>query len=96
MFRLTLLPAQVTCELEGPVTLAKACQDNDLPVPFGCYGGHCTTCAVAITQGRDHVDDLHAVERYSLTADELADDIRLGCRLTLIGSGDVTLTTDVL
>ena len=62
---------------------------EEIPVPFGCYAGHCAACMVRVdttTEGAANLPAPTVFETYTLTREELDAGWRLGCQLEL-GSG---------
>lgn len=73
---------------EGETLLALS-KREEIPVPFGCYAGHCAACMVRVdttTEGAANLPAPTVFETYTLTREELDAGWRLGCQLEL-GSG---------
>lgn len=71
-------------------TLLELSKRERVPVPFGCYAGHCAACMVRIESGAENLPAPNVFEEYTLTPEELAQGWRLGCQLEL-KAGEVVL-----
>ena len=60
------------------------------PVPMGCYAGHCAACMIRVQASPEDINAPTVFETYTLTREELAQGIRLGCQLRILG-GQVTI-----
>ena len=92
MSTLTILDRSYT--FTPPTSLVDLLEDTSpahTPIPFGCYAGHCAACMVTITQGHDLLSPPSPFEHYTLSHEELAQNIRLACQIKLVASGQITL-----
>ena len=53
-------------------TLLELSERERVPVPFGCYAGHCAACMVRIESGAENLPTPNVFEEYTLTPEELA------------------------
>jgi 2Fe-2S ferredoxin len=75
---------------EEDESLLELSEREKVPVPFGCYAGHCAACMVRIEEGRENISAPNVFEEYTLTRQELEQGWRLGCQIKLT-AGEVVL-----
>ena len=90
----TLIIADRSFAFSPPASLIDIIEDTSplkSPVPFGCYAGHCAACMVRIERGAELLNPITPFERYTLSKEELDDEVRLGCQIQALKAGVVRL-----
>lgn len=79
-------------EVPEDVPLIDAVERLPTPLIFGCAMGHCAVCLIRVLEGADALNAPTHAETYLLTEAELADGVRLACKVRLMrGRARVTL-----
>jgi 2Fe-2S ferredoxin len=94
MRTVTIRPSGIELPVDDGETVAEAAWRQGYTWPTTCFGqAECTICWVTVLEGADRVSTVEADEAealQSVLAPQLfSDDVRLACRLSVVGDGVV-------
>ena len=80
-------------EVEVPVgaNVAEVCDKENIPYPFSCRSGVCTTCLCNVLEGAECLSEKETNEQMTLEGASAKDNQRLGCQLKIAKEGKVVL-----
>ncbi len=80
-------------EVEAPAgsNIAEVCDQNNVPFPFSCRSGVCTTCLCNVLEGADLLNEKEDNEKMTLEGAGAAENQRLGCQIKVVKEGKVVL-----
>lgn len=85
-------PGWAAVEVPEDVDLIDAVERLPTPLCFGCAMGHCAVCLIRVLDGAENINAPTPAEVFLLTEAELADGLRLACKVRLMrGRARVTL-----
>lgn len=75
--------------VEAGQTLLEIHEEQDTDLMFGCCEGHCGTCKVFVTEGKENLSPMEEKEKKFLESIDAKPEERLACQCKV--SGDVQL-----
>ncbi|HQT44806.1 MAG TPA: 2Fe-2S iron-sulfur cluster-binding protein, partial [Candidatus Micrarchaeota archaeon] len=80
-------------EVEVPAgsSVADVCDSKNVPFPFSCRSGVCTTCLCNVLEGAEILNEKGDNEKMTLEGAGAKDNQRLGCQLKIEKEGKVVL-----
>ncbi|MBM3229355.1 (2Fe-2S)-binding protein [Candidatus Parvarchaeota archaeon] len=71
--------------------VADICDKENIPFPFSCRSGVCTTCLCNVLEGSEILGEKEANEQMTLEGASAKENQRLGCQLKVVKEGKVVL-----
>ena len=92
MSKVTILPQNLSAEVDAGVTLLDAGEKAGVDMEAGCFNCSCGTCCAEIVEGMQHLappspEELDVLDQWNRDPDRF----RLTCCVKVTGTGDVTL-----
>jgi len=92
MSKVTILPQNVSANVEAGTTLLDAGEAAGVDMEAGCFNCSCGTCCAEIVEGMQHLapptpEELDVLDQWNRDPERF----RLTCCVRVTGTGDVTL-----
>jgi len=91
MATIVFKPDNLVHECEDGTRLIDLCDEIDASLSFGCTEGSCGVCELTVLMGMENLSKVTEEEENYLLEEDLANNMRLGCQLTL-RKGTVEIT----
>ncbi len=91
MAKIVFKSQNMEIEVPAGANIADVCDSNNVPFPFSCRSGVCTTCMCNVLEGAENLNAKGENEKMTLVGAGAKENQRLGCQIKVEREGKVVL-----